>query len=181
MAIVAEGVRGRVYLPPTSVQEAVARSAKPDWRPETPLPDDPRNFWTLSYGLANFSDLFTPRQLVALTTFSDLVQEAIAKAHADALAAGMTDDGLGLDAGGCRATAYSEAMGVYMAMAVGKFSDNASSICTWHNVAEHQKIRATFGRQALPMTWDFAEGNPISDSTGNFFRQIELMEASTAD
>jgi len=87
MAIVAEGTRGRVYLAPTAEHEAMALQAVPGWKPETPLPDDPRNFWTLNYGLAKFSDLFTPRQLVALTTFSDLVQEAIAKCQADHLGA----------------------------------------------------------------------------------------------
>lgn len=176
MAIVAEGKRGRVYLSPTDEHEQLAADAQPSWRPETPLPDDPRNFWTLNYGLSKFGDLFTPRQLVALATFSDLVQDAIARCRQDALVAGMADDGVGLDAGGRGAQAYAEAIGLFMALAVGKFSDNASSLCSWHSGAEHQKIRATFGRQALPMTWDYAEGNPFSDSTGNFFRQIELME-----
>ena len=176
MAIVAEGTRGRVYLAPTEEHERIAAQAVPEWRPETPLPDDPRNFWTLNYGLSKFGDLFTPRQLVALTTFSDLVQGAITRCRQDALAAGMANDELGLDEGGRGAAAYASALGVFMALAVGKFSDNASSVCTWHNGAEHQKIRATFGRQAVPMTWDYAEGNPFSDSTGNFFRQIELME-----
>ena len=176
MAIVAEGARSRIYLAPLPEHEAIAQQAQPGWKPETTLPDDPRNFWTPAYGLKTYGDLFTPRQLVALTTFSDLVPEAIARIRADALAAGMSDDGRGLDAGGNGATAYAEAVGVYLGLAIGKFSDNASSVCTWHNGAEHQKIRATFGRQALPMSWDFAEGNPLSDSTGNFFRQIELID-----
>src|ERR1035437_636177 len=67
MAIVAEGERGRVYIAPTARRESVARQAEPTWTPETPLPDDPRNFWTVQYGLTTFGDLFTPRQLVALT------------------------------------------------------------------------------------------------------------------
>lgn len=87
MAVVAEGVRGRIYLSPTELHEAIARQVQPEWKPETPLPDDPRNFWTLNYGLSKFSDLFTPRQLVALTTFSDLVQEAIEKCKANYLGA----------------------------------------------------------------------------------------------
>jgi len=87
MAIVAEGDRGRVYLPPLETHEAAAAKAKPEWRPETPLPDDPRNFWTVQYGLKTFGDLFTDRQLVALTTFSDLVQEAREKVLHDALGA----------------------------------------------------------------------------------------------
>jgi putative DNA methylase len=174
MAIVAEGTRGRVYLAPTPEHELAALQAQPTWQPMTPLHGKCR-VNVSNYGLDLYGDLFTPRQLVALTTFSDLVPEAIARVKADALAAGMPDDCQGLDAGGTGATAYAEAVGVYLGLAIGKFADNASSVCTWHSGAEHQKIRATFGRQALPMSWDFAEGNPLSDSTGNFFRQIELI------
>lgn len=93
MAIVAEGDRGRVYLTPTPEMEAIALTAKPEWKPETPLPDDPRNFWTVQYGLTTYGDLFTPRQLVALTTFSDLVQLARDRVKRDAIAAGLSDDG----------------------------------------------------------------------------------------
>ncbi len=182
MAVVAEGVRGRVYLTPTTEQEATAKQARPTWKPETALPDDPRNFWTLAYGLTTYGDLFTPRQLVALTTFSDLVPEAIARVRADALAAGMPDDGRGVDAGGTGATAYAEAVGVYLAFSIDKASDYWSSICTWHSSKD--LIRNTFGRQAIPMTWDYAETNPFSDSAGNVssgidwaFKALQLMPA----
>ena len=171
MAVVAEGVRGRVYLSPTELHEAITRQAQPDWKPETPLPDDPRNFWTLNYGLSKFGDLFTPRQLVALTTFSDLVQEAIEKCRQDALTAGLADDGTGLDAGGSGATAYAQAVGVYLGFAEDKCSDYWSSICTWHNSGE--KMRNTFGRQAIPMTWDFAEANPMCESSGNWMAMVD--------
>src|SRR4051812_33147153 len=93
MAVVVEGPRGRVYLAPTAEMEAVAESAAPTWKPELSLPDDPRNFWTLNYGLSTYGDLFTPRQLVALTTFSNLVAETREKIRHDALAAGLVDDG----------------------------------------------------------------------------------------
>ena len=112
MAIVAEGQRGRVYLSPTEQQEDLARSAEPAWKPNSLLPDNPRDFKTPNYGLKTFGDLFTPRQLVALNTFSDLVQEAMTKAEADARAAGLADDGRGLEAGGRGAKAYAEAVGV---------------------------------------------------------------------
>lgn len=171
MAIVAEGKKGRVYLSPLSEQQVVANSAVPQWKPENALPDDPRNFWTLSYGLAKYGDLFTPRQLVALSTFSDLVGEAIARCREDALTAGMEDDGIGLDAGGTGATAYAQAVGVYLTFAVDKCSDYWSSICSWHNSGE--KMRNTFGRQAIPMTWDFAEANPMCDSSGNWMAMVD--------
>ncbi|MCG7576201.1 MULTISPECIES: DUF1156 domain-containing protein [unclassified Halomonas] len=174
MAVVVEGKRGRVYLSPTQEVEAVAKSAQPEWKPETSLPDDPRNFWTIPYGLRTYGDLFTPRQLVALTTFSDLVQEAREKAIADAKAAGLPDDGLGLAQHGSGATAYGEAVGIYLCFAIDKATDYHSSICTWHSSKE--LIRNTFGRQAIPMTWDYAETNPFSESAGNISSGFEWSQ-----
>jgi len=185
MAIVAEGNRGRVYLAPTPEMEAIALTAQPNWKPETPLPDNPRDFKTPNYGLTTFGDLFTARQLLALTTFSDLVQEARERAKADALAAGLTTDDTSMHESVNGVHAYSEAVATYLSLAIGKLSDNASTVCSWHNGAQHQKIRATFSRQALPMTWDFAEGNAFSVSTGNFSRQFsllaEVLEVSTGN
>lgn len=173
MAIVAEGARGRVYLAPAAEHEAIARQARPEWKPETALPDDPRNFWTISYGLTKYGDLFTPRQLVALTTFSDLVGETIAKVKADAIAAGLPDDDAGLDAGGAGATAYAQAVGVYLTFAISRTADRGSTICSWDSSPKMEALRNTFGRQAIPMTWDFAEGNPFSESSGNWMFNIE--------
>jgi len=173
MAIVAEGQRSRVYLAPLAGHEAIAAQAKPTWKPEAALPNDPRNFWTLAYGLTTYGDLFTSRQLVTLTTFSDLVPEAIARVRADALAAGMIDDGRGLDAGGQGATAYAEAVGVFMGFAISRSADRGSSICSWDSSPKMEALRNTFGRQAVPMTWDFAEGNPFSDSSGNWTFNVD--------
>jgi len=166
MAVVAEGVRGRVYLPATEEHENIARSAKPAWMPETPLPSNPRDFKTPNYGFTKFGDLFTPRQLVALTAFSDLVQEAIEKVRQDALSAGMTDDGHDLHSVSIGATAYANAVAVYLAFGTSRASDAWSSVVTWRNSVEAS--RNTFARQALPMTWDFTEVNPFSDSCGNW-------------
>lgn len=166
MAIVAEGARGRVYLSPTEEHERIASSAQPSWKPETPLPGKALGFRVQLYGMKTYGDLFTPRQLVALTTFSDLVQEAIEKCRQDALAAGMADDSRVLDVGGSGATAYAQAVGVYLAFAADKIADRNSTICAWASLREH--ARNTFGRQALPMVWDFVESNTLSDSSGNF-------------
>lgn len=162
MAIVAEGDRARVYLAPTREHEAVVREAKPEWKPATPLPDDPRNFWTPAYGLTTYSDLFTDRQLVALTTFADLVQEARELAERDALAAGLPSDGEPLNAGGTGAEAYSEAVIVYLAFAIDRLADYNSSIATWKPSGE--QVMQTYKRQALPMTWDFPESDVLGDS-----------------
>lgn len=178
MAIVAEGTKGRVYLSPADDIEVVAQQAKPEWKPDSPLPNDPRNFWTLEYGLETYGSLFAPRQLVALTAFSDLVQEAREKAIVDAKAAGMTDDGIRLADGGTGTTAYGEALAVYLGFAVDKCSDYWSSICGWHSSKE--LIRNTFGRQAIPMTWDYAEANPYCNSSGNWIAMVDWTSKALA-
>ena len=146
MAIVAEGDRGRVYLAPTSEHEQTARTAIPEWQPDSSLPDDPRNFWTVQYGLVTYGDLFTPRQTVALTTFSNLVTEARARVERDAIVAGLPDDSTPLRDGGTGATAYAEAVGVYLAFALSKLADRGSTICTWFT--ERDSTRNTFARQS---------------------------------
>jgi putative DNA methylase len=124
MAIVAEGARGRVYLPPTPVMEAVATQAEPIWKPETPCRGTfASNAQGRIYGFKVFGDYFTPRQLVALTTFSDLVQEVRERVKRDTLAAGMPDDGRSLEAGGTGATAYADAVGVYLACGISRSAD----------------------------------------------------------
>ncbi len=164
MAIVAEGARGRIYLSPTPEQIAVAESTKPEWSPEMNLPNNPRDFKTPNYGLTKFGDLFTPRQLVALTTFSDLVQEAIEKCRQDALAAGMVDDGMGLDADGSGTLAYAQAVGVYLGFGVSRCTDMCNALCAWGPT--DWRVRHLFARQAIPMVWDFAETCPLNDSAG---------------
>lgn len=166
MAIVAESAHGRVYLSPSAMHEQVAQQAQPGWMPNLTLPNDPRNFWTLSYGLTRFSDLFTRRQLVALGTFSELIREVINKCEQDAIDAGLMDDKVGLDADGLGARAYAEAIGVYLAFAVDKLADYNSSLVAWSPTRDQAKT--TFGRQALPMVWDFAEVNAFAGAAGDF-------------
>jgi len=167
MAIVAEGDRGRVYLAPTPEHDALARKAKPEWKPDVEFFQQALGFRVGNYGMTKWSDLFTDRQLVALTTFSDLVREATQQARRDALAAGgPSDDATPLRDGGAGAGASAEVVGVYLAFAVDKLIARSTTICAWE--AGYQKIQHTFGRQAIPMIWDFAEGNPFSESTGNF-------------
>jgi putative DNA methylase len=185
MAIVAEGTRGRVYLSPTKEMIKIARTAQPDWRPEHALPVNPRDFKTPNYGLHTFGDLFTARQLVALTTFSDLVQEAREKAIADAKATSLPDDGQGLAQGGSGATAYGDAMAVFLGFAVDKAADSWSTIASW--TSQRDTLRSTFARQAIPMVWDFAEVNPFSSSTGHFGggihwinKVVELLPATAS-
>lgn len=173
MAVVAEGVRGRVYIAPTDEHEAIARQAQSTWKPSGDVPARLTGGTCVPYGLKEWGDLFTPRQLVALTTFSDLVQEAIEKCRQDALAAGLADDSTGLDAGGSGATAYAQAVGVYLGLAVSKVSDAQSSLCRWKTTMD-QSI-ATFGRQALPMVWDYSEANAFCGMAGDFGVSLKNM------
>jgi putative DNA methylase len=173
MAIVAEGERGRVYLAPTPDMEDIAVTARPGWQPETPLPDDPRNFWTVQYGLTTYGDLFTPRQLVALTTFSDLVQEARERVKRDALAAGLADDGRSLDHGGTGAVAYADAVGVYLAFALDRCCDFSNSCTRW--VPGNQKVMNLFAKQAIAMTWDFPEAAILQETVGGFVPAVDFI------
>ena len=171
MAIVADGPKGRIYLSPTAEHESVARSAEPSWKPETALPEKALGFRVQEYGMLKWSDLFTPRQLTALSKFTELVHVVRDKAFADAASAGMKVDGIRLEDGGQGADAYADAIAVYLAFSIDKASDYWSTICSWHSSKE--LIRNTFGRQAIPMTWDYAETNPLSDSAGNVSSGID--------
>jgi putative DNA methylase len=175
MAIVAEGRRSRVYLTSDERHVEIAECAVPAAEPEGDLPNNPRDFKTPNYGLKSFASLFTPRQLVALTTFSDLVGEVRKKVLEDACAAGLPDHPTPLHENGTGAAGYADAIVTYLAMAVDKAADYWSTICFWHSGSAHQKIVNTFARQAIPMTWDFAEGNPFSLSSGHFYRFVSLI------
>ncbi|AKB61064.1 DUF1156 domain-containing protein [Methanosarcina mazei] len=166
MAIVADGNHGRVYLPPTPEMEAIAREAQPAWEPEITISGSTQYLGVKPYGMEQFSQLFSKRQLVALTTFSDLVQESLKKVRQDALVAGMSDDGISLNNGGMGVTAYMDAVAVYLSFALSKQADLGNSLCRWENIA--QCPRQLFGRQAIPMVWDFAEGNPLGSSSGSW-------------
>lgn len=171
MAVVCEGDRGRVYISPTDKMDDVARSARPKWQPDTPLPGNTRDFKTPNYGLTTYGDLFTPRQLVALNTFSDLIAEARERARQDAIAAGIVD-GIPLHQGGSGATAYGDSISTYLTFALSRSVDRGSSICSWDSSPKMEALRNTFGRQAIPMVWDFAEGNPFSESSGNWINNV---------
>ena len=173
MAIVLEGKKGRTYLAPTAEQEAIANSAQSKWKPDTDLPEQALGFRVQLYGMTQHADLFTPRQLVALTTFSDLVSEAREKAMQNAIASGLPDDDVLLNDGGTGARAYGDAIATYLGFAIDRSVDYSSAICTWHSGIKMEAIRNTFARQALPMTWDFAETNLFSRSSGNWMNNLE--------
>jgi putative DNA methylase len=172
LAIVAEGQRGRVYLSPVPDHEIAADTVDQVWKPTGSIPTRMTGGNCTPYGLTSWGDLFTPRQLIALTTFSDLVQETVALVRENALATGMADDGLSLDQGGSGATAYAQAVGVYLGLATSRWADLSNSLCGWNNI--NQNVRALFSRQAIPMAWDYVELSPLG-SVGPWFSAVESI------
>ncbi|SHJ89975.1 putative DNA methylase [Bradyrhizobium lablabi] len=166
MAIVAESGRRRIYLSPAAKHEEIAASAKPEWEPEGELFAKALGFRVPAYGLTRWADLFTQRQLTALSTYSDLVQEARSKCEADALVAlGGADDNR-LRNGGKGAVAYADAVATYLGLGVGRLADVQNSLCGWE--ITKTQVRHLFTRQAIPMLWDFGENNAFGGAAGDF-------------
>ena len=166
MTVVAKGTRGRVYLNPTKDTEEIAGVAEPTWKSSESISHWPGRTNVVEYGLTTWGDLFTNRQLVALTTFSDLVSEAREKVLADTLAAGMDPDAPRLADGGTGAQAYADAVATYLGLGLSRLSDICNTSCRWES--SKTQVRNLFGRQAIPMVWDYAEPNVFAESAGDF-------------
>lgn len=164
MAVIAEGNNGRIYLSPTHEMEIAAMKIEPSWQPDLEISGSTQYIGVRPYGMKKFSDLFTDRQIYTLSTFAELVQKAINQVKKDARNAGLKEDEKGLEKGGIGASAYAEAIGTYLGLAVGRCTNYWSTLTPWSG----EFIVQTFSRQAIPIIWDFAEGNPFSDSTGNW-------------
>jgi putative DNA methylase len=174
LAMVAEGPRGRIYINPTSEMEDLAASAKLSWKPETACRGTfASNAQGRIYGFKVFGDYFTPRQLLALTTFADLIEQTRDKVLQDCRSVGLVDDERSLSSAGEGATAYSEAISVYLAFAVSRTADRGSTGCSWDSSPKMEALRNTYGRQGITMVWDYAEGNPFSESSGNWMNNVE--------
>ena len=171
MAVVAEGVRRRIYLAPTPEQEAAADVPPPEDVPETEIPHNPRYLTTPNYGMRRHVDLFTARQLTVVTILSDLVDAARQKAMADGLASGLAA-GDALESGGVGAQAYADSIAIMMAFAVDRIAMTGNSLCRWNPVGE--KAQHMFGRQAIPMLWDFAETAVMGSATGSWSSAVEM-------
>lgn len=174
MAVVLDGPKGRIYISPSDEQECLPKLGKPSWKPMLPCKGTfASNALGRRYGFKSFSDYFSNRQLIALSTFGDLIPTVIAKAKDDAVVAGMVDDDIPLAQGGQGGRAYAEAIGLYLSFAIDKMADRGSTICGWDT--SRDGIRNTFGRQAIPMTWDYAEANPFSPASGSFKNMLEWV------
>jgi len=178
MAIAAEGNRERVYLPPSCEHIALAECEQDSYKPTLGLPKEGigrTNFWCTLYGLTDYSKLFTARQLLALTTFSDLVSEAMQQVRHDALQASLPEEPKPLRDGGTGANAYAEAVGVYLGCGNSRSADFWSNLCIWANQPKNELVTHLFGRQGIPMAWDFAEANPFSESGGNYSKNLSYV------
>jgi putative DNA methylase len=176
MAIVAEGKRQRVYLSPNKEHEEITAKAQPDWKPETDLPEKALGFRVQAYGMTGHSDLFTARQLSALTTFSNLVNKVRGKILTDALAVGMANDCSSFCEGESGASAYADGVATYLAMGVSRTANTLCTIARW--TASREQTVTAFARQALPMTWDYPEVNPFAGAAGDL--QISLSSVCEA-
>jgi putative DNA methylase len=167
MAVVAEGKRTRIYLSGSAEQELVAASAEPAWGPEELVTAPSHDVDRLPmYGMSRWRDAFTPRQLVALTTFSDLVGKARKRVLADAHTAALPDDPTLLHEGGAGAAAYADAVATYLAQAASKLTAYHNTVGVWR--VKEQKTGRAFGRQAIAMVWDFPECNPFAGAGGDW-------------
>ena len=172
IAIIAEKRRGRIYLPPSEEHLKIAESAKPNWKPETEMNRDTSDLVSgRGYGFFIWADLFTQRQLTALTTFSDLVSEAREQVEADAIKVDYGEVG-----------AYADAVVTYLAFNIDQLANHQSAFCGWNST--NSQMRSVFARQAIPMVWDFAESNPFCESSGSFYnlheRQVKAFRAIPA-
>ena len=170
MALVAEGNSGRIYL--SADCTTFPKDLKPTWIPDSDMEKGTANLISgRGYGIEKWYEIFTPRQLVALTTFCDLIPTVIEKVKNDALNAGFSNDETGIEKLGTGAIAYAQSLAIYLCFAIDKSSNLWTEITGWMN--DRGAFRETFARQAIPMTWDFAEANPFSNSGGNFETALE--------
>ncbi len=171
MATIAEGENGRVYLSPTDEMAAIVNEAIPSWYPNGDVPARLTGGTCVPYGMKEWRDLFTPRQLIALTTFSDLVQEIHEKIKQDAHALELAGDPNCLEMDSTDVQNYSDAIAVYLAFLVSQVANHSSSVCGWNSA--NTQMRSVFARQAIPMVWDYAESNPFCHSSGSFNNLFE--------
>ena len=169
LAIVAEGARGRLYLPATPDHAQAALMPRPEGEVDEALADDPRNIWCVGYGLTRFSQLFTARQLTTMVTLSDLVKAIHPEVKRDALAARLSDQD---------SEAYASTVVTFLALAVDRCADSNNSLCRWDQSAAGQRVKNLFGRQAIPMLWDFAEANVLGDKSVCWSNSVEITAAS---
>lgn len=173
MAVVAERRGGRIYVSPDDEQERAANVSHPEDYPSGEISGDRRALWTPLYGLTDFSDLFSNRQLTALTTLSDIVIDLGKTIENDAIKAGLPNDHIPLAENGNGALAYAQAVMVYLAFAVDRLADFSTAVSRW--AVSNEKAMNCFNKQAIPMTWDFPEVNILGNSVGSVSQIVDYI------
>lgn len=173
MAVVAEGKRGKLYISPSYEQESAARVERTEDYPDAEMAFNPRNFNTPIYGMDHFADLFTNRQLNTLVAFCDSIAEIKQEIENDAISAGMKNDHVQLSQNGYGATAYAEAICVYLSFAVDRLADFSTSVSRW--AVTNEKAMNCFSKQAIAMTWDYPEVNIFGNAVGSFSQVIDYI------
>lgn len=153
LSVVVGGRSERLYLPGDCIGAPQLDESNFSFLNQ-PMTDDKRWFSPPLYGLPNFADLFTPRQRIALTTFSDLVSEVHGQVSKAA-----DNQGLGVT--------YADAISTYLAFAISKASSRNCSLAIWEPGTGMGRLAGAMGRQALPMQWTFAETNPLAGAGGD--------------
>lgn len=179
MAVSVETEQGRIFISPDDAQIKAARCEMPEDTPTENISHNARWFSPPRFGITEFAELFTPRQMLLLTTFCTELPAIMEEVQQDALAKGMADDGISLAQKGKGALAYSQAIGVYLSLMISKLTDYQSAYCTWDN--RKGNIRSVFNRQALPMAWVYGEGNPFSSPIGNLASILKSEVNAIAD
>ncbi|MEA5424747.1 DUF1156 domain-containing protein [Synechococcus sp. CCY9202] len=172
MAVVAQSKNGRVYLPPRGIDAEAAKDAKPSWKPDLDIPENPRDFKTPLYGMKKFGDLFTDRQLTAYSVFADEVRRIFAEASSE-LEAEESHEGVIQQKKQCLAR-YREAIGVYLGISVDRMIYYGTNLSGW--LPKDSALRDCMPRQALAMTWEYAEANPFGKSSGDFRSCLKIVK-----
>ena len=167
IAVVADDEKKRLYLEATLEQERAAQVDAPKNIPHGELPNFPKRFSPPLFGLTDYADLFTNRQLVFITSMMDLAKEMQSDIEKEALRKGFVDDGISFADGGCGALAYAEAVRTVLILTISKLLDRCSNICSW-NTSSGGSLRNVFSRASMLMIWDYAEGNPFANAGGSF-------------
>lgn len=150
---------GKEYRAATNIEAAAAQRAVEDLPfvasqiphgvPTEKQQKNPRTLVVQLYGLDSWDKLFTSRQLLTLATFVKWTRNVREQMKSDSYAPDLIEAVVG-----------------YLALAIDRLADRGSTICTW--TVGWDKIRNTFTRFALQITWDFVESVPIADSTGGY-------------
>ena len=171
MAIAAGDDYSWAFYQPTSEHESVALTV-PDstWVPRGDIPNNTRDFRTQLYGMATWASLFTPRQMLALTTLQDIIRETEADIDSDAVAAGYVSGGEPLSRGGTGAHAYAQLVRAYIHLTASNLTEWNCSVTRWS--PNGPQLSSLFARQAVIMNWNYAEGSLFGKGGANFLQKL---------